>query len=312
VLAVAAGIALAAGQSWQTGLIVGGVLAMSSTAIVSKTLSEQAQLHTPAGRQIMGVLLFQDLAVIPLLVFIPALALPPDALAGAMGIAVAKAAVVLALVLFIGQRVMRPLFNVVAKQKSSELFVLFVLLVTLASPGSRSSRACRSRWAPSWPACSSPRPSTATRSRTNQALPRRASGLLLRDDRMLLEPAVVVGRWQLVALVLVALLALKFVVIHGSPAPSATRSRRPSLRASRSPRPAKFGFVLLAPRGQGIGAGPAHAPGGARGRAPVHGAHAVLMAKSERIVLYFVESEWTQRAMALHQLAVKTMPRRGT
>ncbi|HEX5629724.1 MAG TPA: cation:proton antiporter, partial [Usitatibacteraceae bacterium] len=64
----AAAIALAAGQSWQTGLIVGGVLAMSSTAIISKTLSEQAQLHTPAGRQIMGVLLFQDLAVIPLLV----------------------------------------------------------------------------------------------------------------------------------------------------------------------------------------------------------------------------------------------------
>ncbi len=78
----AAAVALAAGQTWQTGLIVGGVLAMSSTAIVSKTLSEQAQLHTPAGRQIMGVLLFQDLAVIPLLVLIPALALPAEALAG--------------------------------------------------------------------------------------------------------------------------------------------------------------------------------------------------------------------------------------
>ena len=73
---LAAVVAVAGGESWKTGLIVGGVLAMSSTAIISKTLSEQAQLHTPAGRQIMGVLLFQDLAVIPLLVLIPALALP--------------------------------------------------------------------------------------------------------------------------------------------------------------------------------------------------------------------------------------------
>ena len=127
----AAAVALAAGQSWQTGLIVGGVLAMSSTAIISKTLSEQAQLHTPAGRQIMGVLLFQDLAVIPLIVLVPALALPAEALAVAIAVAMLKAAIVLGVVLVVGQRLMRPLFHIVAKQKSSELFVLFVLLVTL-------------------------------------------------------------------------------------------------------------------------------------------------------------------------------------
>ena len=104
---------------------------MSSTAIVSKMLAERTQLHTPHGRQIMGVLLFQDLAVIPLLVLVPALALSGEAIAGAIGVALAKAAVVLAIVLFLGQRLMRPLFNLVARQKSSELFVLFVLLVTL-------------------------------------------------------------------------------------------------------------------------------------------------------------------------------------
>src|SRR5205085_402934 len=86
---------------------------------------------SPHGRQIMGVLLFQDLAVIPLLVLIPALALTGEEIAGAVGVALAKAGVVLAIVLFVGQRLMRPLFNLVARQKSSELFVLFALMLSL-------------------------------------------------------------------------------------------------------------------------------------------------------------------------------------
>src|SRR5205814_6733957 len=103
-------VAAALGQTWQAGLVLGGVAAMSSTAIVSKMLAERMQLHTAHGRQIMGVLLFQDLAVIPLLVFIPALELSKTALAQVLGLAVLKAGIVLALVLFVGQRVMRPLF----------------------------------------------------------------------------------------------------------------------------------------------------------------------------------------------------------
>ena len=54
-------IAVLAGLSWQAGLILGGILAMSSTAIISKVLAEQTQLHSAHGKQIMGVLLFQDL-----------------------------------------------------------------------------------------------------------------------------------------------------------------------------------------------------------------------------------------------------------
>jgi CPA2 family monovalent cation:H+ antiporter-2 len=123
--------AVALGRGWGEGIVLGGIVAMSSTAIVSKTLAERAQLHSPHGHQIMGVLLFQDLAVIPLLVLVPAIALSGEAIAGAIGVALAKAAVVLAIVLFVGQRVMRPLFHMVARQKSAELFVLFVLLVTL-------------------------------------------------------------------------------------------------------------------------------------------------------------------------------------
>ena len=62
------------GLDWRTGLALGGVLAMSSTAIVSKLLVERAELNLPFGQQMMGVLLFQDLAVVPLLIIIPALA----------------------------------------------------------------------------------------------------------------------------------------------------------------------------------------------------------------------------------------------
>jgi len=131
VIAVFVALAMSLGLSWRGGLVVGGVIAMSSTAIVSKMLAERSQLHSPHGRQIMGVLLFQDLAVIPLLVLVPAMGLSGTAIAGAVVMALLKAAVVLAIVLFVGQRLMRPLFNLVARQKSGELFVLFVLLVTL-------------------------------------------------------------------------------------------------------------------------------------------------------------------------------------
>ena len=129
--AIAIAAAMAAGLDWRAGFVVGGVAAMSSTAIVSKTLAERMQLHSPHGRQIMGVLLFQDLAVIPLLVLVPALALSKGAIPGVIAVALGKAAVVLLVVLVVGQRVMRPLFHLVARQKSSELFVLFVLLVAL-------------------------------------------------------------------------------------------------------------------------------------------------------------------------------------
>jgi CPA2 family monovalent cation:H+ antiporter-2 len=312
VMAIASGVAYAAGQSWQAGLIVGGVLAMSSTAIVSKTLSEQAQLHTPAGRQIMGVLLFQDLAVIPLLVLIPALALPPDALAGAMGVALAKAAAVLALVLFVGQRVMRPLFHLVARQKSSELFVLFVLLVTLGL---------------AW---------VTELAGLSLALGAFLAGMLISETEyryqvddyikpfrdvllgfffvtigMLLDPRVVVGQGVMVAAVLVALLGVKFVLIFGL-GRAFGNEKATALRCALALAPAgEFGFVLLALAGKESALAPATLQVVLAASLLSMILTPLLMAKSERIVLYFCESEWTQRAMALHQLAVKTMATQG-
>jgi CPA2 family monovalent cation:H+ antiporter-2 len=124
-------LAWAVGLPWAAGLALGGALAMSSTAIVSKMLTERLELQSRHGRQMIAVLLFQDLAVVPLLIVIPTLAAGSENLWADLGWASAKAAVVLFLLLFVGQKLMRPWFSMVAGHKSSELFMLNVLLITL-------------------------------------------------------------------------------------------------------------------------------------------------------------------------------------
>ena len=119
-------------MGWQTTLALSGAMAMSSTAIVVKLLSERLELESEHGKRVMGVLLFQDLAVVPLLVLIPALGSPPDQLFMALGIAALKATLLVGLLLTGGQRVMRWWLTLVARRKSEELFVLNLLLVTLA------------------------------------------------------------------------------------------------------------------------------------------------------------------------------------
>ena len=118
-------------MQWQTALALSGAIAMSSTAIVVKLLSERLELESEHGKRIMGVLLFQDLAVVPLLVLIPALGSSPDKLLLALALAAFKAAVLVGLLLTGGQRVMRWWLTLVARRKSEELFVLNLLLVTL-------------------------------------------------------------------------------------------------------------------------------------------------------------------------------------
>lgn len=118
------------GLPWEQGLAIGGVLAMSSTAIVSKLLSERDELDSEHGRLILGVLLFQDIAVAPLIIFVPALA-QSAGLGEALLYASLKAALVLVVILVIGQRLMRPWFQWISQAKSAELFMLNVLLITL-------------------------------------------------------------------------------------------------------------------------------------------------------------------------------------
>lgn len=128
---VVVGLSLLSGLPVAAGVALGGALAMSSTAIVSKLLSERVELQSSHGKLAMGALLFQDLAVVPLLIVIPAFSMPPDLLASELFRALLKAIVVLTLILFTGQKLMRALFHRVAETKSPELFTLNLLLITL-------------------------------------------------------------------------------------------------------------------------------------------------------------------------------------
>ena len=118
-------------MGWQGAVVLGGAAAMSSTAIVVKLMAERLELETEHGRRVIGILLFQDLAVVPLLVLIPALGAEGRALAVAIGLALVKAVVLLTLLLVGGQKIMRWWLTLVARRRSDELFVLNLLLVTL-------------------------------------------------------------------------------------------------------------------------------------------------------------------------------------
>ena len=117
---------------WQSAVALGGALAMSSTAIVVKMMAERLELDSQHGRRVMGILLFQDLAVVPLLVLIPALGDSGGDLVKTLAIASVKAVVVLTLLLVGGQKVMHWWLTLVARRKSEELFMLNLLLVTLS------------------------------------------------------------------------------------------------------------------------------------------------------------------------------------
>ena len=116
---------------WKTALALSGVLAMSSTAIVVKLMADRAELESPHGRNVMGILLFQDLAVVPLLVLVPALGASPETLLPSLAFALVKAVLLVAVLLTGGQAVMRWWLTLVARRKSDELFMLNLLLITL-------------------------------------------------------------------------------------------------------------------------------------------------------------------------------------
>ena len=116
---------------WQGAIVLGSAMAMSSTAIVVKLMAERLELESEHGKRVMGVLLFQDLAVVPLLVLIPALGASGSDMARTLALALLKATVLLTLLLVGGQKVMRWWLTMVARRKSEELFSLNLLLITL-------------------------------------------------------------------------------------------------------------------------------------------------------------------------------------
>lgn len=125
-------IASAFGVPPAAAFVLGGALALSSTAIVVKQLVDQAELQERHGGIALGILLFQDLAAVPFLVVIPIFAAGTSgALAGAMALAFVKAIAAFMVLLMLGRFVLRPLFHEVGSARSGELFNLTVLLVSL-------------------------------------------------------------------------------------------------------------------------------------------------------------------------------------
>lgn len=119
------------GLGYTTAFVVGGALTMSSTAIVSKILMERVDLNSRHGRLSIGILLFQDLAVIPILVLIPTLGAHSADLGTTLGLSLIKTVVLLFVLFKFGKSIFNYWFGLVAGQRSRELFVMNVLMVTL-------------------------------------------------------------------------------------------------------------------------------------------------------------------------------------
>jgi len=287
---------------------LGGALAMSSTAIVLKLLAERLELETEHGKRIVGVLLFQDLAVVPLLVIVPALATGSENIGAALGIAFLKAAVLLAVLLMGGKWLMRRWLYLVARRKSQELFTLNILLVTLLL---------------AW---------LTARAGLSLALGAFVAGMLISETEyrhrveddikpfrevllglffvtigMLLNLRVVVEQFGWVVLALFAPTTFKFVLIVGlaraldAGTGTAIRVALPLATAG------EFGFVLLNQAG-GLELLPPNTMQIVLAAMLLSMlATPFLMQYADRIAMRFVSSEWMQRSLALHKIATRSM-----
>jgi CPA2 family monovalent cation:H+ antiporter-2 len=307
-LLAVAGIAMLAGLSWQAGVSVGGALAMSSTALLVKLLGERLELDSPHGREVIGVLLFQDLAVVPLLILIPSFSQAPETMAWLMGVAVLKAAVVLMVVLHFGKRGLSRWFVVVARGKSAELFMLNVLLVTLGlaylTEMAGLSMALGAFIAGMLISETEFRHEVAEDIKPFRDV---LMGLFFVTVGMMLDLPLVLEHLAVVLAILVGLLVVKFAVVlaasrlFGASPGGAMRSGLWLCAGG------EFGLVLLSLIRQ-------------TGVAPPAVVQAVLAALvvsllcapfivhySERLVMRFVSSEWMLRSMQLTRLAAKAM-----
>ena len=124
-------IGLLLGQNFTTALIAGMGLSLSSTAIALQTLTEKNLLNTPAGSAGFSVLLFQDIAVIPMLAVLPLLGSAQTATDSNNFLAVLQVLAVIALIIVGGRYLLRPLFRIIAQTGSREIFTAFSLLLVI-------------------------------------------------------------------------------------------------------------------------------------------------------------------------------------
>jgi CPA2 family monovalent cation:H+ antiporter-2 len=294
--------------SWQAAFAVGGALAMSSTAIVSKLLTERLELESEHGRRIISILLFQDLALVPLLIMVPAIAHPEGDLLKTLAWAGFKATVVLVLLLFLGHKLIRGWFRIVVKRRSQELFMLNLLLITLGA---------------AW---------ITERAGLSLALGAFVAGMLISETEykhqveedikpfrdvllglffitigMLLNVRLVVENWWLVLLLLIVPVMLKFGLIallarlFGAPTGVALRTGLALAQAG------EFGFVLLSQTGELNLMTPQFIQLILASMVLSMLATPFILAKSDAIVLKLSANEWMMQSLALTQIATRTM-----
>ncbi|WP_425325363.1 cation:proton antiporter [Paludibacterium paludis] len=291
-------------------LAIGGAVTMSSTAIASKLLAERLELAQPHGQLAIGVLLFQDLAVVPLLILLPAFAGGDHNLLMELGLAALKVVVVMALLLSLGQRLIRPWFHVVARRRSSELFMINVLLATLGV---------------AW---------LTELSGLSLALGAFVAGMLISEteyryqveedirpfrDILLGFFFITVGmkvnilalyqHWQEVLLLLVLLLPVKLGVVFLLARRFGHKSRDALRGALALAQGGEFGFVLLALAGNlGLISATLEQAGIAAILLSMLAAPFLIM-HSEAIARRFIREDWMMQAVDLHQLLVEGMSR---
>jgi len=132
---LAMGLAMLLGINWAGAFIVGGAMALSSTAIVIKQLTDQGEMRVQHGQLALGILLFQDIAVVPFLIAIPLLSDVGGTETSllVMGLQASGSLLALSLFLLIAHYALRPLFHYVANSQSIELFNITILLVALTA-----------------------------------------------------------------------------------------------------------------------------------------------------------------------------------
>src|SRR5205823_253659 len=129
-------LAMALHLSWRVSLLVGFLVALSSTAIVLKGLTDKGEIDAPHGRLATGVLIFQDLCVVPMMLVLPFLAGRSGGGAGALLLALGKAVLVVISVLVLARTVVPRVLAEILKTRSRELFLIAVILVgTLTALG---------------------------------------------------------------------------------------------------------------------------------------------------------------------------------
>lgn len=133
-IAVLSAIAAAAGQTAPVAILLGASLALSSTAIVLEVLSKEERLSSSAGRASFSILLAQDLAVVPVLMFISVLSVNTEgAVISSIAYALGQAAIAVAVIIIIGRALLRPLFRLVGGTRSQELFIAAILFVIIST-----------------------------------------------------------------------------------------------------------------------------------------------------------------------------------